>query len=173
MTYKIEGTVKFFDLSDLQIISSSYFKNFLKADYDNKAFYDTGFIHTRFKRLHTQIEERMLLRGIIALITGAYPEFAFESFYIIDKNDKVIIDGFPQRLCIPPRSGLDLMIHHEIDPTRIYVKAFENLNLELVLILFSQRMDDLPFIGWSNLYSIYEIIGKDIHIKTNKCKLII
>ena len=168
MKFCIKGIIKAFDLPDLKIMSEYYFEKILKIDPSGIGVYDTGFLHTRFKAFHSQIEERMLLRGIIALITGTYPEFGFEYFYIVDENDMLISSGFPQHLCIPPRSNLECMHHYKINATEIYINAFENLSLKWVLVLFSQRMDDLPFIGWANLYSIYEIIGKDIQVKTQK-----
>ena len=168
MKFSIKGIIKAFDLPDLKIMSEYYFEKFLKIDSDGQGVYDTGLIHTWFKEFHSQIDERMLLRGIIALITGAYPEFNFKSFCIVDENDKTVITAALQPLRISPRSNLECMHHHKIDATEIYIKAFDNLNLQWVLVLFSQRMDDLPFIGWANLYSVYEIIGKDIQVKTKK-----
>lgn len=165
----IHGTLKAFDPSDLEIIAKYYFYKFIKKDKNGAFEYNTGFIHdaTIFSNNYRfEIHERILLKGIIALITGEYPEFCFKSFFILKENKDKIITEPPQQLGIFPRSDLASLIHKKSDATQIYIKAIKDLHLKWVLVLFAQQRDNLPFIGWANLYSIYEIIGKDLQSTT-------
>ncbi|MBY0281354.1 MAG: hypothetical protein K2W94_04265 [Alphaproteobacteria bacterium] len=167
MKYCIKGTIETLDSSDFEIISKYYFQKFLKYKDEKEYSYNTGHIvHTGF---HFMLEERMLLKGIIALITGTYPEFRFKSLNHIDENNQVLFcSRETQYLCIAPRSGLDCMNHEELDATQVYFKAFEDLDLMRVIVLFARRLEDKFFIGWSELYSIYEIIGKSVRTKGKK-----
>lgn len=170
----IHGALKASDPSDLEIIAQYYLSKFIKKNKNGSYAYNTGFIHDEavFSGNYLfQIHERILLKGIIALITGEYPEFCFESFFILKENNENIVTGAPQHLCVSPRSNLIFLIHEKSDATQIYIKAIEDLNLKWVLVLFAQQIDTLPSIGWANLYSIYEIIGKDLKLKnTGKIK---
>jgi|GEM_PF-5416803 len=170
----IRGTLRALDSSDLEIITQYYFYEFIKIDENGTYIYDTGFIHDEtvfFNNYEFQIHERIFLKGIIALITGKYPEFCFNSFSVLEENNDPFVKGFPQHLCIRARSDLISLIHNKNDATQIYIKAIKDLDLKWILVLFAQQIGDLPYIGWANLYSIYDIIGKDISSKkTGKIK---
>jgi hypothetical protein len=163
MKFCIHSTLKACHLSDLEIIAQYYFYKFIKIE-NGIYIYNTGFVHDKavFINYDFQIHERIFLKGIIALITGKYPEFCFESYCILKESNETIVRGFPQHLGISPRPDLNYLTHNKIDAAQIYIKAINDPDLKWILVLFAQQIDDIPFIGWANLYSIYEIIGKDI-----------
>lgn len=170
----IRGTLRALDPLDLKIIAEHYFYEFIKIDENGIYVYNTGFIHDEtilFNDYEFQIHEKIFLKGIIALITGKYPEFCFGSFSILKEDNSPIATGFSQHLCMRARSDLISLIHNKSDATQIYIKAINDLHLKWILVLFAKQIGDLPFIGWANLYSIFDIIGKDISSKkTGKIK---
>ena len=116
--------LKAFNPSDLEIIAKYYFYKFIKKDKNGAYIYNTGFIYDEAvfsNNYKFEIHERILLKGIIALITGEYPEFGFESFFILKENNDNIVTGPPQHLYISPRSDLASLIHKKSDASKVYI----------------------------------------------------
>lgn len=173
MLFSIEGIIKG-EPEDLEIIANNYFEKFTSYDKkQNLLIYDTGFIYNKekFKLFSgTYKEEEAILKGILALITGKYPQFNFIKFNIIDEEKKRVKIGLPRFCsCHPNRPDLFDLIEQKIDATQIYLKALDEPNLRWVLILFSQNSDFVP-LSWGILYAIYEKIGYSMRDATSSEK---
>lgn len=142
-----------------QDIFKQYFKKFINPQ---TSVYDTGLLVRKDIPNHRQ--EKIILKGIIALVTGTYPEFYFENYEIFDEKGssiaKAIIHPVDQNTGY--RSKFTCHDHNEFDATQIYKKALKNDDLMGILVLFSRKLEDRELLGWATMNTIYEMINNHL-----------